>query len=90
MSIYFIYLVNQIDNCETQILYNSSTYSFSISACESGYLNIFDVYGKNIYSKKIFQGRSIINASFLLPGIYIAILNDGFSLNSAKIVVEQH
>lgn len=79
--------INQIDNCEIQILYNSSTYSFSISACESGYLNIYDVYGKNIYSKKIFQGRSIIKARFLLQGFYIAILNDGLSLTSVKIIV---
>lgn len=63
-------------NGETSIYPNPATSEVTITATEPSSMQIFDVYGRILLNKDIYDGQNTINLSELPTGIFIFVVGD--------------
>jgi hypothetical protein len=85
--------LNEIISDNQFLIYpNPSQGSFSISSNEmiiKGSIQIYDVFGKNIFKQNIFtSSKQEINLENISAGIYLLKINDGVMEHTAKIIIE--
>lgn len=54
----------------------------------SGILNIYDLQGRSVYSKRMAEGEQALHIGQLSPGMYILVFNGKDIYYSAKLIVE--